>query len=179
MNPPCLSTSVEIAGGVSFLGNLWISQRGLKMIECLLPSKVCSLQNSQRLTYENIYLTNQYRGVSGIVSNSPSPGHQHNPLSGVVKGVLYAWVLFRALSPFIILFCIISDPQCPRMLCLPFEPSILVMIWISESWQFSLSRLQLFRVHTFKVSSLAVFLQYIQLLFQICSHRADRSRAGI
>lgn len=120
-----------------------------------------------------------YRGISGIVSNSLSLGHQRSPLSGVVKGMVHAWVLFKPPSPFIILFCIVSRLQCPRTLCIPSEQSILVMRWISELWQFSLSLLQLLRVHTFKVSSLAVFLQWIQLLFLICSHRADCYRAGI
>lgn len=118
-------------------------------------------------------------GVSGVVSNSPSLCHQHKSLSGVVKGMVHAWVLFKPPSPFIILFCIISGLQCPMMLCIPFEQSILVMRGISELWQFSLSLLQLLRMHTFKVSSLAVFLQWIQLLFLIFSHRADSYRARI
>lgn len=92
--------------------------------------------------------------------------------------MIHSWVLFRPPSSFITLFCIISGLQCLMMLSIPFEQSHSCNEINIRIVEFSLSPLQLLRIHTFKVSSLAELLQWVQLLFLICLHRADIYRLG-
>lgn len=147
------------------------------MIEHLLLGKLCSLQNSQRLTYENIYLTSQYWCTAVYLVLFPIP--RPSAISATLCQVwLREWYMpgFCSNHPLLSSSCSASflvfsvqDALYPIWTVLPRNEMKIRIVAI----------LTVLRVHTFQVSSPAVFLQWLQLLFLICSHRADRSRAGI
>lgn len=126
------------------------------MIETLLLSKLCILQNKHSLMRKYTEQTNtDMQWCVRYYFQYLIPKLSSITFSQVWLG---EWSMLGFVLLFHHLILIISDLQCPMMLCLFLNSHILVMRWISELWQVLLSLLLLFRTHAFKMLSLAVFL---------------------